>query len=265
LRFAICDLQFKEMIDSHCHLTYEPLAKQLGDVLARAAAAGVGRMITIGTDLADAQRAIELCRGHENIRCAIGIHPHHSDKAQDEDVAWLRSLVQSPVVVALGEMGLDYHYDFSPRARQAEIFTAQLELARELKRPVVIHNREATQDMLGIMKDFPTVSAVFHCFTGSAAEARKILDQGYLLGFTGVVTYKKSEELREVVKFTPSDRILVETDAPYLSPEPVRKQKTNEPSFVMHTARVVAEVRGISVEELDRMTSENVARHFGWE
>jgi len=134
----------------------------------------------------------------------------------------------------------------------------------ELDRPVVIHNREATDDTLAIMKNFPTVRAVFHCFTGSAGEARKILDQAYLLGFTGVVTYKKSDELREVVKFTPADRILVETDAPYLSPEPVRKQKVNEPSFVMHTAQVVAELRGISVAELDRITSENVARHFGW-
>src|SRR5882762_363503 len=115
LRFAICDLQFELMIDSHCHLTYEPLAKQLGDVLARAEAAGVQRMITIGTDLADAQRAIELCRGHANIHCTIGIHPHHSAQAQDEDVAWLRSLQQSPAVVALGEMGLDYHHDFAPR------------------------------------------------------------------------------------------------------------------------------------------------------
>jgi len=252
------------MIDSHCHLTYEPLAKQLGDLLARAEAAGVGRMITIGTDLADAQRAIELCRQHENIRCAIGIHPHHSAQAQDEDVAWLRSLQQSPAVLALGEMGLDYHYDFSPRARQAEIFTGQLELARELNRAIVIHNREATEDCLGILKQFPMVRALFHCFTGSAAEARKILDQGYMLGFTGIITYKKSDELREVVKFTPSDRFVVETDSPYLSPEPVRKQKVNEPSFVMHTARVVAELRGISLEELDRITSENVSRHFGW-
>src|SRR5436305_4518396 len=115
------------MIDSHCHLTYEPLAKQLRDVLARAAAAGVARMITIGTDLADAQRAVELSRQHENIRCVIGIHPHHSNEAHDEDVAWLRSLQQSPSVLALGEMGLDYHYDFSPRHRQAEVFTAALE------------------------------------------------------------------------------------------------------------------------------------------
>jgi TatD DNase family protein len=252
------------MIDSHCHLTYEPLARQLNEVLARGAAVGVQKMITIGTDLVDAQRAIDLCRHHENIRCAIGIHPHHSDKAQDEDVAWLRSLQQSPSVVGLGEMGLDYHYDFSPRERQAQIFTAQLELARELNRPIVIHNREATDDCLAILKSFPTIKADFHCFTGTIDEARQILDQGYLLGFTGIVTYKKSDELREVAKFTPSDRILVETDSPYLSPEPVRKQKVNEPSFVMHTARFVADLRGISVQELDRITTENVSRHFGW-
>ncbi|HEV8379404.1 MAG TPA: TatD family hydrolase [Tepidisphaeraceae bacterium] len=252
------------MIDSHCHLTYEPLAKQLDDVLKRAEAAGVQRMITIGTDLADAQRAIELCRGHKNIRCAIGIHPHHSAKAQDEDVSWLRSLQQSPSVIALGEMGLDYHYDFSPRDRQAQIFTAQLELARELNRPIVIHNREATDDCLAILKEFPTIKADFHCFTGTIDEARKILDQGHILGFTGIVTYKKSDELREVARFTPGDRILVETDSPYLSPEPVRKQKVNEPSFVMHTARFVADLRGISVQELDRITTENVSRHFGW-
>ncbi len=252
------------MIDSHCHLTYEPLAKQLADVLARAAAAGVHRMITIGTDLADAQRAVELCRQHENIHCAIGIHPHHSAKVRDEDVVWLRSLQQAPSVVALGEMGLDYHYGFSPRAQQARIFTAQLELARELNRSIVIHNREATDDCLAILKQFPTVRAVFHCFTGTPAEAHKILDQGYLLGFTGVVTYKKTDALRDVVKFAPSDRILVETDSPYLSPEPVRRQKVNEPALVMHTARVVAELRGISIEELDRITSENVSRHFGW-
>ena len=238
--------------------------RQLGDVLKRAAAAGVRRMITIGTDLADAQRAIELCRQHENIRCAIGIHPHHSGNAQDDDVKWLRSLQQAPSVVALGEMGLDYHYDFSPRDRQAEIFNAQLELARELNRPIVIHCREATDDCLAILKNFPTVRALFHCFTGSAPEARKILDQGYLLGFTGIVTYKKSDELREVVKFTPADRMVVETDAPYLSPDPVRKQKVNEPSFVIHTAQLVANLRGISLDELDRITTQNVSNHFGW-
>src|SRR5258705_5403659 len=252
------------MTDSHCHLTYEPLARQLDDVLARAESAGVTRMITIGTDVTDAQNAIELCRNYDNIRCAIGIHPHHSDKAHDDDVKWLRSLQQASPVIALGEMGLDYHYDFSPRARQAEIFTAQLDLARELTRPIVIHCREATDDCLAILKNFPTVRALFHCFTGTVPEAKKILDQGYLLGFTGIITYKKSDELREVVRFTPEDRFVVETDAPYLSPDPVRKQKVNEPSFAIHTAQLVANLRGISLDQLDKITTENVSKHFGW-
>src|SRR5687768_9312154 len=132
------------MIDSHCHLTYEPLANQLDAVLSRAKAAGVEKIITIGTDIADAEAAIKLCESHPNIRCAIGIHPHHAAKAHDDDVKWLRSLQQSPTVLALGEMGLDYHYDFSPRDRQKQIFTQQLDLARELNRPIVIHCREAT-------------------------------------------------------------------------------------------------------------------------
>src|SRR5688572_9606131 len=178
------------MIDSHCHLTYEPLAIQLDAVLFRARSAGVEKIITIGTDITDAQRAIQLCQNHPNIRCAIGIHPHHSSKARDDDIKWLRSLQQSPSVIALGEMGLDYHYDFSPRDVQKKVFTAQLDLARELNRPIVIHCREATDDCLAILKDFPTIPAVFHCFTGTQGEARTVLDQGYLLGFTGIVTYK---------------------------------------------------------------------------
>src|SRR5436190_12415702 len=203
------------MIDSHCHLTYEPLAKQIDHVLERAKAAGVTRMITIGTDIADAQKAIELCRNHENIRCAIGIHPHHSANAQDDDVKWLRSLQQSPSVVALGEMGLDYHYDFSPRDRQTQIFTAQLELARELNRPIVVHCREAADDCLAILKNFPTVRALCHCFTGPPPDARKIVDQCYVLGFSAYCTYKESDELCAVVRSSPNDLIAVETDAPY--------------------------------------------------
>ena len=176
----------------------------------------------------------------------------------------IRGMQNASEVVVLGEMGLDYHYDYSPQDRQREVFVAQLELAKELNRSVVIHCREAVDDTLAVMKDFPQVPAVFHCFTGTADEVRKILDRGYLLGFTGVVTYKRSDELREVAKFTPADRILVETDAPYLSPDPVRKQKTNEPAFVMHTAAVVAQVRGMTLPELDELTTANTLRFFRW-
>jgi len=252
------------MIDSHCHLTDPRLAEQLDMVLERAAAAGVGRMITIGTDLDDAIKVVEVCRALDNVRCAIGVHPNRCGQVPIEDLPRLRQLQSDPSVLALGEMGLDYHWDYSPRDRQRHAFEFQLQLASELNRPVVIHCREATDDCLAIMRHYPAARAVFHCFTGSQEEARKILDAGYLLGFTGAVTFKKNDELRAACKLAPLDRILVETDAPYLSPEPVRKQKTNEPAFVLHVAAVVAQVHGISAEELDRITTENVGALFGW-
>lgn len=253
------------MIDSHCHLTYEQLHGQLEGVLSRAKAAGVSRIITIGTSAADAEKAIALCRRHENVRCAVGIHPHHAGEASEADLSALRRLEREPEVLALGEMGLDYHYDFAPRARQHEVFRAQLEHARQAGRPVVIHCREAVDDCLAIFDDFPDIWALFHCFTGTQAEARRILDRGYLIGFTGILTYRRSDELREVARFIPADQMVVETDAPYLSPEPVRKHKNNEPSFVVHTAAALARARGVTVEEVDRQTTENVLRFFRWE
>ncbi|HEY2585428.1 MAG TPA: TatD family hydrolase [Tepidisphaeraceae bacterium] len=252
------------MIDTHCHLTDPRLEEQLDSVLHRASAAGVSRMVTIGTDLDDALNCIELCRAIPNVRCAIGIHPNHCGHVPEEDLPRLRHLQSDPTVVALGEMGLDYHHDFAPRDRQKNVFEFQLELAAELKRPVVIHSREATDDTLAILRGFPHVRAVFHCFTGTVEEARKILDAGYLLGFTGAATFKKNDEIRAAVALAPLDRILVETDAPYLSPEPVRSQRTNEPAFVMHVAAVVARVKGVSLEELDRITTTNALSFYQW-
>jgi len=252
------------MVDTHCHLTYEPLHAQLEDVLARAEAAGVRHMVTIGTDVADARRAVELCRGRDNIRCAVGIHPHRAGQVSNEAVEQIGVLEREATVVALGEMGLDYHYDFAPRDKQREIFEAQLALARERKRPIVIHCREAVDDCLAILSAFSEIPADFHCFTGTADEARRILDRGYLIGFTGVVTFKRSEELRDVARFVPPDQFVVETDAAYLSPEPFRKHKVNEPALVMHTAAAVARERRLGVEELDRLTTANAAKFFRW-
>jgi len=252
------------MIDTHCHLTDPRLAQQIDGVLKRAAAAGVRKMITIGTDLDDAMRCIELCRSESNVRCAIGVHPNHAGEVPIEDLPRLRQLESDASVVALGEMGLDYFHKFAPRERQRSVFEFQLELAAEVDRPIVIHAREAIADTLAMMRGFPAGRAVFHCFTGTADEARRILDAGFLLGFTGAVTYKKSHEIRTAAGMAPADRILVETDSPYLSPEPVRSQKINEPALVMHVAAVVATARGITVEELDRITTENAGRLFGW-
>ena len=253
------------MIDSHCHLTDKRLQSQLPDVLLRAKQAGVERMVTIGTHLPDIAAAIALCESLPNVKCAIGIHPNNSAEATLADVAKLRGLQQSPTVVALGEMGLDYHWKDVPPAQQRIIFEAQLQLATELDRPVVIHCREAVDDTLAMMKTFPKISAVIHCFTGTPAEAENILTAGYLLGFTGPITYKNAGQLIDVVKLTPLDRILVETDAPYLSPEPMRKIKTNEPSFVAHTLAKLAELKGVSVEEADRVTTANTLKFYRWD
>ena len=252
------------MIDTHCHLTDPRLFEQLPGVLARCAKERVTEMVTIGTDLEDDRAAIELCRKLPNVRCAVGIHPNYTSEARVEDVAIVRELQNDPMVVAIGEMGLDYHYDRATPAHQRGMFETQLELAQEVGKPVVIHCREAVDDTLAVMKSFAEVPAVFHCFTGTRDEARRIVEAGYLLGFTGVITFKKNDELREIVKETPMDRILVETDAPYLTPEPMRKIKTNEPSFVVHTARVVAEVKGVSYDEIDRITTENARRFYRW-
>ena len=251
------------MLDSHCHLTDPRLGSQLDDVLSRARSAGVTRFITIGTTLDDDAAAIALCRGRPDVRCAIGVHPNYSHEAEPSDVPRLRELQEDPSVVALGEMGLDYHHKFASRQRQLSFFESQLQLAAELGRPVVIHCREATEDCLAVMRQFPGVHAVYHCFTGSPEEARKILDAGYLLGFTGAITFKKNDALREAVALTPPDRMLVETDAPYLTPEPHRAQKTNEPAMVVHVATTVARVKGTTAGEIGRLTTENAARLFG--
>jgi TatD DNase family protein len=252
------------MIDTHCHLTDTRLLEQLDEVVERARVAGVVRMITIGTDLEDDPAAIAVCRGRENLRCVVGIHPNYTQDATLADVAQLRELQADRAVVAMGEMGLDYFHKFADRDHQRQMFEAQMALAAEFGRAVVIHSREAIDDTLAVMKAFAGVRAVFHCFTGTMAEAERILAAGYWISFTGPVTYKKNDALREVVRMMPMDRLMVETDAPYLSPEPKRSHKTNEPALVMYTAARVAEVKGISIGELDRVTTSNAERFFGW-
>ena len=252
------------MIDTHCHLTDPRLGAQLDDVLSRAMKAGVRRMISISTSIGDAADCIAVCAGRDQLRCSVGVHPNYVGEEDLAAVPQLRGLQANPAVVAIGEIGLDYHYGRELRDRQFEFFQMQLQIAADFNRPVVIHCREAVEDALAVLKQFPTIPCVFHCFTGTTAEARQILDAGFLLGFTGPITYKKSDELREAVRLTPIDRLLVETDAPYLSPEPMRKQKVNEPSLVTHIAAAVADLKKVSLEEVDRITTETASRFFRW-
>jgi TatD DNase family protein len=255
------------MIDTHCHLTDENLLRQLPDVLARAAEAGVREMVTVATDVADSRACVELCREQVNVRCTVGIHPNYAHAATAADVAKLEIFLTAigNGVVAMGEMGLDSFHRHTPRDHQHAVFRAQLGMAAERGIPVVIHCREAVDDCLAVMSDFASVRAVFHCFTGTPDEATRIVAAGYLIGFTGAVTFKKADALREAARGVPDDRILVETDAPYLTPEPMRKQKVNEPALVVHVARTLADVRGTTVAEIDRLTTANAKRFFRWE
>ncbi len=252
------------MIDSHCHLTDPRLAHQREDVLQRARQAGVLRMFTIGTSADDGEACVALCGSHSFVRCAVGIHPNHVDESSRADLPRIEAIAAAPQVLAVGEMGLDYHHSFSSPGLQRQVFEAQIEIAGRVKKPVIIHCREAVDDALAVLRAHSGIKGVFHCFTGTIEEARRILDVGFYLGFTGVITFKNSDALREVVRFCPMDRLLVETDSPYLTPEPMRKQKVNEPAMVMHVAAEVARVRGMKIGEADRRTSENVAHLLGW-
>lgn len=252
------------LIDSHCHLTSDALFEQVNAVIERAKAAGVGEFVTIATDLDDAARALQLGASHPEVHVVAGIHPHEASKIPAGWDASLRSIAAREDVFAVGEMGLDYHYDFSDRPSQDRIFRRQLEIASEVDKPVVIHCREAHADTMAILRRFPSVKrVVFHCFTGTVAEAEEILAAGYWLSLTGVVTFKKSEELRQVARMLPQERIMVETDSPYLSPEPVRSMRPNEPATVVHTAARIAQERGVAADALAQIATANTRRFFG--
>ena len=252
------------MIDTHCHLTDARLGDQIDSVLQRALAAGVTKIVTIGCEPSDDRAALDLSRRYPDlVRCAVGVHPNYAADVDDDAVDAVRVLLDDPHVVALGEIGLDYFRDTAPRERQRRFFVDQLRLAAERDRPVVLHAREAIGDTLAILTDFPSVRAVFHSFTGSPDEARQIVDRGYTVGFTGPVTYKKNDALREAASLVPIDQIVVETDGPYLSPEPVRHRRVNEPSFVVHIARTIADVRGMTYDDFDAAVTRNAERFFG--
>jgi TatD DNase family protein len=255
------------LIDSHCHLTFPELSEQIDAVLDRADAAGVKRIVNICTSSSDAERAVELLGAREQVSFSVGLHPHDAKNGVEELPAIRRLVAGSspfPRLVAIGETGLDYHYDFSPREQQITAFRAQLELASELNLPVVIHARAAEAEACEILNEYPALAgrAVFHCYSGPVEVARQILDAGYWISFTGIVTFKKSTEIQDVARLVPLERIMVETDAPYLSPEPKRSVRPNEPAFVTYTNEFLAKLLGSSVEEMAELTMGNARRFF---
>ncbi|CDP54161.1 Putative deoxyribonuclease YcfH [Devosia sp. DBB001] len=252
------------LIDSHCHLDFEALAADRPGVLARARAAGVTGIVTISTWVEKFAEIFRIAEENERVWCSVGTHPHNADQELHIQVADLVRLSAHPKCVAIGEAGLDYFYDNAPREAQAEGFRRHIAAARETQLPLVIHSRSADEDMAAILEEETAKGAfpfVLHCFSSGAALARAGLALGGYLSFSGILTFRNAEEIREVAAFAPADRILVETDAPYLAPIPHRGQ-SNEPSFVRFTAEKLAEVRGVNLAEIAEQTTRNFARLF---
>jgi len=250
-------------IDSHAHVHFDRLAGDLPGVLGRARAAALDAVITVGTDPTENARVADLARQEAMLYAAVGFHPHVASQVKAVDWPVLEDLADRPEVVALGEFGLDYHYEHSPRPAQREVFATGLRLAAERDLPLVIHTRDAEADTLAVLDAAPALPrGVFHCFTGSAAFAREALDRGFYVSFSGIVTFPKSEAVREAARRAPLDRLLVETDAPYCAPAPMRG-RTNEPAYVVHVIRRLAQVRGLSENDVRRITRRNASRLFG--
>ena len=253
------------LIDTHAHLDYPQINEQLDDVLARADEAGVKQIISIGVKLSTCDKPKKIAETYSHIWCSVGIHPHEAgNEPQACDYDAIYKAANHPKVVAIGEAGLDYFYDNAPRDKQAESLRCQIAVARDLQLPIIIHAREADEDMATILEDEYEKGAfkgVLHCFSSGEALARRALDIGFYVSFSGIVTFKSATTLQDIAKFIPDDRILVETDAPFLAPVPKRGQ-VNEPAFTRHTAEFVATLRGVTIDEFASQTTANAQRLF---
>jgi TatD DNase family protein len=252
------------LIDSHCHLDFPDFAGELDAVVARAQAAGIGRIVTISTRVKRHAEVLAIAERFPDVFCSVGTHPHSAHEELDVTIEELVRRARHPRVVAIGEAGLDYHYDLSPREAQEHGFRNHIAAARATGLPLVIHSRNADGDMAKILEEetgkgpFP---AVLHCYTGGPELAARAIALGLCISFTGILTFKKSDDLRAIAKSLPANRILVETDAPYLAPGRFRG-KRNEPAYVTETAKVLAEVRGVSFDEIARQTTDTFFRLF---
>ena len=253
------------LIDSHCHLDFPDFADDLDAIVLRARAAGIARLVTISTRVARQPQVLAVAERFADVYASVGTHPHYAHEESDVTAADLAARTRHPKVVAIGEAGLDYHYERSPRPAQERGFRTHIAAARETGLPLVIHSRDADADTARILEQetgqgaFP---AVLHCFTGGPDLANRALALGLFISFTGILTFKNSSALRAIAAELPADRILVETDAPYLAPGRFRG-KRNEPAYVVETAKVLAEARGVSFDEIARTTTENFFRLFG--
>lgn len=252
------------LVDSHCHLDFEDFGGDFEAVLARAKENGIERMLTICTRVTKFDQVLKIAEAADNIRCTVGIHPHEAENEPNVDVAKLVELAKHPKVVGIGEAGLDYFYDKSPRERQQEVFATHIEASRVTSLPIVVHSRDADEDTVRLLQDGAKkggLTGVVHCFTSTQYLADAALEMGFYISLSGIVTFKSAAALRDVAKTIPHDRLLVETDSPYLAPIPMRG-KRNEPAFVKHTAGFVADFLGLSLPDLAAKTTANFDRLF---
>jgi len=250
-----------KLIDTHAHLTSDELLGEIDQVLSRAEQNGISAIVSVGTDPEDCRRVRELSARYRPVFAAYGIHPHLADRYSDP--GQLRATLGGDKMVAIGETGLDYHYEFADRTNQRRLFEQHLALADELDLPVIVHCRDAFDDALVIIRSAASLRGVFHCFTGNAETAERIIALGWYVSFTGIVTFNKSIEVARAAADVPLERILIETDAPYISPEPVRRQKPNEPANVKYIAEKLSEIRQIDLQKLLEQLWDNAVRLFG--
>lgn len=251
------------LFDTHTHLNAEHYNQDLEEVLARAKAAGVTNMVVVGFDRPTIKRTMELIDQYEHIYGCIGWHPVDAIDMKEEDLLWIEELSKHPKIVALGEMGLDYHWDKSPKEIQKEVFRKQIQLAKKVSLPIVIHNREATEDIINILKEehAEEVGGIMHCFSGSPEIAKECIKMNFYISLGGPVTFKNAKKPKEVAKEIPLQYLLIETDCPYLTPHPFRG-KRNEPQYVKYVAEEIAQIKGVTYEELARITTNNAKRIF---
>ncbi|MES1042030.1 TatD family hydrolase [Peribacillus simplex] len=252
------------LFDTHVHLNAEQFNEDLEDVIERAKEAGVDNMVVVGFDRPTIIRAMELIEAYDFMYAAVGWHPVDAIDMTEEDLQWIEELSNHPKVVAIGEMGLDYHWDKSPKDVQMEVFRKQIRLAKKVGLPIIIHNREATADIVNILKEEEAsrVGGIMHCFSGSAETALECINMNFYISLGGPVTFKNAKKPKEVAAAVPLDRLLIETDCPYLAPHPYRG-KRNEPSYVKLVAEQIAEIKQLTIEEVSQATTENAKKLFG--
>lgn len=260
------------LTDTHCHLNLPAFDEDLREVIERARLAGVERMLIPGVDVESSQRAVQLAETHDGLFAAVGVHPHYADSWDDNTSATLKALAASPKVIAIGEIGLDFYRNLSPRPRQIEVFRAQIALAEELGLPIVVHNREAIEDVLSILaegvssvsQDLAGRRGVLHAFSADRSSALRGIELGFYLGVAGPITFRKADDRREITRGLPLERLLIETDSPYLAPQPFRG-KRNEPAYVKHVAEALSALFGLDLSEIAEYTSRSAVQLFRWD